>query len=117
MPSFQRMKEDLDELSTHVSAKLPGRAIIWVFLSIVVLTIFVLGFGIGYGSRGGDGGNNNNNVIVSYYSVNSTDSCPPLVGEKLLSTVDQGQSFEGLVVNLQCKGEYHPYPMQVGHLG
>jgi len=27
--------------------------------------------------------------------------------------MERGQSFEGLVVNLQCRGEYNPFPNQI----
>jgi len=110
MPSFQRMKEDLDDLSSQVSAKLPGRTVVWVFLAVLLLVIFVLGFGIGYGAKPSPSGDE---ILVSYFMVNNSETCPALVGERLLTTVEESQSFEGLVVNLQCKGNYNPFPMQV----
>ena len=44
---------------------------------------------------------------------NNSQSCPPLVAEYLLTTVGHGQSFEGLVVNLACKGNNMPFPTSV----
>ena len=34
-------------------------------------------------------------------------------GERLLTTMDAGQSFEGLVVNLACRGDFNPFPNQI----
>ena len=50
-----------------------------------------------------------NYIFVS----NNSQSCPPLVGERLLTTMRHGQSFEGLVVNLACRGDYNPFPNQI----
>ena len=50
-----------------------------------------------------------NYIFVS----NNSQSCPPLVGERLLTTMKHGQSFEGLVVNLACRGDYNAFPNQV----
>ena len=52
MGSFHRMKEDVEEMAMQVSAKLPGKTILWIFLGVIVLIIFVLGFGIGFASNG-----------------------------------------------------------------
>ena len=50
-----------------------------------------------------------NYIFVS----NNSQSCPPLVGERLLTTMRHGQSFEGSVVNLACRGDYNPFPNQI----
>ena len=72
MVSFQRMKEDFDDISTQVQntlatlvvisffcfqvgQKLPGKTVVWVFLGVCVAIVFIIGFGIGFGSAGGAG--------------------------------------------------------------
>ena len=71
MVSFQRMKEDFDDISTQVEIpicankdnvfifkvgqKLPGKTVVWVFLGVCVAIVFIIGFGIGFGSAGGAG--------------------------------------------------------------
>ena len=48
-----------------------------------------------------------------YFVSNHTESCPPLAAERLLTSIPAGQSFEGLTVSLQCRGNYAPYPRSV----
>ena len=48
MGSFHRMKEEVEEMALQVSAKLPGKTVIWMFMCVVLLIVFVLGFGIGF---------------------------------------------------------------------
>jgi len=111
MGSFHRMKEDIEEMTMKVSAKLPGKIIIWVSLAVVLLIVLVLGFGIGFASTGTNPCNGSScHVPVYYFLSNNYESCPALTGEKLLTTVADGQSFEGLSVLLQCKGRYLPFP-------
>jgi len=112
MVSFTRMKEDFDDISTQVEAKLPGKTVLWLFVAICILIIFVLGFGIGFGSAGRSDPNSKAQPIY-YFISNNSESCPMLSGEKLLTTVAEGQSFEGLTVHLQCQGNYNPYPLSV----
>ena len=50
---------------------------------------------------------------VYYFVSNHTESCPPLAAERLLTSIPAGQSFEGLTVALQCRGNYAPYPRSV----
>ena len=98
----------------QVSAKLPGKIIIWMFISIFVLILLVLGFGIGLSSSGSDLCTSSSCNLPSYiFLSNNSESCPALTGEKLLTTVADGQSFEGLSVLLQCQGRYHPFPTSV----
>ena len=112
MVSFQRMKEDLDDITLQVGAKLPGKTLIWVLMSMFVILMFVIGFGIGFGS--GRGSSRGVIEVPMYYFVsNTSESCPPLVGDKLVTTVGKGQSFEGLVVQLQCEGYHVPFPLTV----
>ena len=114
MGSFHRMKEDIEEMIMQFSAKLPGKIIIWVFLALVVLIVLVLGFGIGFASTGTNPCNGSSCYVPVYYFLsNNYESCPALTGEKLLTTVADGQSFEGLSVLLQCKGRYLPFPTSV----
>jgi len=120
MVSFQRMKEDFDDISTQVNQKLPGKTVVWVFMGVCVALVFIIGFGIGFGSAGGAGdlcqGAENcqeGGIPVYYFLANNSESCPELSGERLLTTVAEGESFEGLSVHLQCRGSYSPFPMAV----
>lgn len=122
MVSFQRMRDELDDLGTHVSSKLPpiGRNACLAIILTVVLVVSAIAFGIGYAAKGN--GNGSSPVAASYssnsnpyyiYISNNSRSCPKLAGERLLTTMEEGQSFEGLVVNLACRGEYNPFPNQI----
>ena len=50
MGSWYKLKDEAEEVILLVSSKLPGKMIIWLTFSVCLLIIFVLGFGIGYGS-------------------------------------------------------------------
>eukprot|EP00092_Neocalanus_flemingeri_P091856 GFUD01116541.1.p1 GENE.GFUD01116541.1~~GFUD01116541.1.p1 ORF type:complete len:494 (-),score=122.32 GFUD01116541.1:173-1591(-) len=114
MGSFHRMKEDAEEMAVQVSSKLPGKAIIWIFLGVLVLIVFVLGFGIGFSSNGSNTCSDSScQVPVYLFLSNNTESCPALTGENLLTRTANGQSFEGLSVHLQCQGNYLPFPTSV----
>ena len=39
----------------QVGQKLPGKTVVWVFLGVCVAIVFIIGFGIGFGSAGGAG--------------------------------------------------------------
>ena len=39
-------------------------------------------------------------IPVYYFLANNSESCPELSGERLLTTVAEGESFEGLSVSL-----------------
>jgi len=119
--SFQRMRDEVDNLESQVVTKFPrlGRTGCLAIFATVVFVIFVLGLAIGYGihsdrkSRPG-GGSSISQAAPSYVFIsNNSQSCPPLVAEYLLTTVGHGQSFEGLVVNLACKGNNMPFPTSV----
>ena len=58
MVSFQRMKDDLDDLGTSVASKVPpiGRAGCVAILAAVFVVVLVVGFGIGFSAAGGKGG-------------------------------------------------------------
>ena len=98
---------------------------VWVFLGVCVAIVFIVGFGIGFGSAGGagdlckgaencqEGGVSGKIVIIHnslhilrsqipvyYFLANNSESCPELSGERLLTTVAEGESFEGLSVSL-----------------
>lgn len=105
------MKEDLDELTTQVETKIPGKTVLWLLVAICLLIIFILGFGIGFGS--GRNRDSDSRVPFYYFISNTSESCPALSGGRLLTTVGEGQSFEGLSVHLQCEGSYTPYPLSV----
>ena len=106
----------------QVGQKLPGKTVVWVFLGVCVAIVFIIGFGIGFGSAGGagdlckgaenceEGGVGDNQkaknfdtisilqIPVYYFLANNSESCPELSGERLLTTVAEGESFEGLSV-------------------
>lgn len=123
------MKDELDDLGTHVTQKLPpiGRAGCVTMSVIIVLCILLIGIGIGYASAGGGGGGTGDGPYASpfissdkeaaspYYVfvANNSMSCPALDGERLLTVMKEGQSFEGLVVNLACRGDYNAFPNQI----
>lgn len=121
------MKDELNDVENQVLMKFPrlGRTGCLAILATVVFVIFVLGLGIGYGVKGSQGkGTSSGNPFQGASSIeqaspsyvflsNNSGSCPPLVGENLLTTVAHGQSFEGLVVNMACKGNNIPFPTQV----
>jgi len=101
-------------MAMQVSAKLPGKTVIWTFLGVLILIVFVLGFGIGFASNGSDPCSGSScQVPVYLFLSNNTESCPSLTGENLLTTVAAGQSFEGLSVRLQCQGNFLPFPTSV----
>ena len=58
MVSFQRMKDDLDDLGTSVASKVPpiGRAGCIAILAAIFVVVLVVGFGIGFSAAGGKGG-------------------------------------------------------------
>ena len=100
------------ELKTKVETKLPGRTVLWLLVAICILIIFVLGFGIGFGA----GSNREGGQLgfpIFYFISNTSESCPRLWGERLLTVVEEGQSFEGLSVHLQCEGSFTPFPLSV----
>ena len=95
----------------QVETKIPGKTVLWLLVAICLLIIFILGFGIGFGS--GRNRDTDSRVPFYYFISNSSESCPALSGGRLLTTVGEGQSFEGLSVHLQCEGSYTPYPLSV----
>ena len=97
----------------QVETKLPGKTVLWLLVSVAVLILFVLGFGIGYGSGRNNDGSGEGRTPFYYFISNTSESCPPLTAERLLTTVGQDQSFEGLSVHLQCEGNYTPFPLSV----
>ncbi len=92
MVSFQRMRDELDDLGTSVTNKLPpiGRNACIAVLAGVLVAAFLLGFAVSYGAQSGGGGGGAgggsrpeasarvlaapNYVFVS----NNSLSCPPL---------------------------------------
>ena len=101
-------------MAMQVSAKLPRKTVIWTFLCVLILIVFVLGFGIGFGSAGSNSCSGSScHVPVYLFLSNNTESCPALTGENLLTTVAEGESFEGLSVLLQCRGNFLPFPTSV----
>jgi len=114
MSSWNKIKDETEELVLLVSSKLPGKMIIWLTFSVCLLIIFVLGFGIGFGSGNSSACKFGDCAVPVYYFVNNhSESCPPLIAERLVTTVPAGQSFQGLTVELQCRGNYVPFPRAV----
>ncbi|CAB4058454.1 unnamed protein product [Lepeophtheirus salmonis] len=123
MVSFQRMKEEFDDFGVHVSNKFPviGRGACVVISALSMALIFVIIIAIWLAStaapRPSDNTSVNSRSTVSvpsylFHHLNN-QSCPPLVGGRLLTTMDEGQSFEGLVVSLSCRGGYNAFPNQI----
>ena len=98
---------------------------VWVFLGVCVAIVFIIGFGIGFRSAGGAGdlckgaencqeGGVGDKIVpnykslhilrcqipVYYFLANNSESCSELSGERLLTTVAEGESFEGLSVSM-----------------
>ena len=96
---------------------------VWVFMGVCIALVFIIGFGIGFGSGGGAGdlcqGAENcqeggvrttliqvqalrmpSQIPVYYFLANNSESRPELSGERLLTTVAEGESFEGLSVSV-----------------
>jgi len=123
MVTFQRMRDEFDNLESQVATKFPrlGKSGCLAILATVVFVIFVLGLAIGYGVRGdrktgyaGGGASSISQAMPNYVFIsNNSQSCQALKAEYLLTNVPHGQSFEGLVVNLACKGNNIPFPAAV----
>ena len=131
--SWHKMKEEAEDVVLLVSSKLPGKTIIWLTFGVGLILIFIIGFGVGFGTGihyTFDFRSTINGVFVCtgsssacqygdcavpvyYYVANHSQSCPPLSAERLLTPVAAGQSFEGLTVSLQCRGNYAPFPRAV----
>jgi len=111
------MKDDFDDISNQVGRKVPGRAVIWLVVAATLVVVLVIGVAIGYATRSGAGCGGaegcSASIPVYYFVSNISESCPALEGELLLTTLPEGQSFEGLSVHLQCRGDYVPYPLNV----
>ena len=117
MVNFQRMKDEIYGWGNHISSRVPvvSKTACLTLTAVGVFLLFIIGFAIGYGSHRVAKANSQaltagpNYVFVS----NTSGSCPPLSGQRLLTTMDKGASFEGLVVNLACQGDYQVFPNQV----
>jgi len=114
------MKEDFEDVTNKVETKLPGRILIWIFLVVCLLLVFVIGFGIGFSASSdfvdlcdGREGCQEGSPAVYLFVNNNSESCPPLSGERLITTLGEGQSFDGLTVNLQCEGTFIAFPLQI----
>eukprot|EP00096_Caligus_rogercresseyi_P016262 TRINITY_DN8850_c0_g1_i1.p1 TRINITY_DN8850_c0_g1~~TRINITY_DN8850_c0_g1_i1.p1 ORF type:complete len:490 (-),score=121.00 TRINITY_DN8850_c0_g1_i1:86-1555(-) len=124
MVSFQRMKEEFDDLGVHVSNKLPvigrGACAIISALSMALLFVIIIAIWLASTTTSPRGNENSLSPALSPPSVPSyvfqslnNASCPPLVGGRLLTTMEEGQSFEGLVVSLSCRGSFNAFPNQI----
>ena len=90
-------------------------------MAIGVFVLFIIGFAIGYGSHRVNSNTDSikaspllqqpNYVFVS----NTSGSCPALSGERLLTTMSHGDSFEGKV-NFECKYLNIYYYFGVGYI-
>ena len=108
MVEFERMKDDIDGIPHKAEGKLSRKSVFCASLLVCCLLVLILG--ILAGTRvGGNAG-----YLPVYHRLTRTnDSCPPLTGEMLTTTVGEGQSFEGLVVLLECRTGYSPFPSSV----
>ena len=108
MVEFQRMKDDLDGIPNHVESKRQRKRLFCASLLVCCLLVLILGILAGT-SAGGDTGS-----LPVYHRLSRTNhSCPPLTAEMMSTTVGEGQSFEGLVVLLECRTGYSPFPSSV----
>ena len=109
MVSFQRFKDEIDGLGNHITSRVPvlGRSGCLTISAIGLFVLFIIGFAIGYGSHRVNSNSDGirasplqlqqpNYVFVS----NTSGSCPALSGERLLTTMKHGDSFEGMLMNL-----------------
>ena len=104
MVSFQRMKDEIDGWGNTITSRVPviSKSGCLLIVAISVFLLVILGFAIGYGSRPSQPASASaliqkpNYVFVS----NTSGSCPPLAGQRLLTTMNQGDSFEGMYFNL-----------------
>ena len=108
MVEFERMKDDIDGIPHKAEGKLSRKSVFCASLLVCCLLVLILG--ILAGTRVGG----NTGYLPVYHRLTRTnDSCPPLTGEMLTTTVGEGQSFEGLVVLLECRTGYSPFPSSV----
>lgn len=117
MVNFKRMKDELDDLGAQVRSRVPvvGKTGCTTIVLITIFLLFLIGFAIGYGTHRTTSSNADslrqqpNYVFVS----NTSGSCPSLKAERLLTTMEDGDSFEGLIVNLACRGDYVVFPQTI----
>jgi len=109
-PNFHRMQEELEEVWLAVRTRVHPRTQTILVITLCVLSIFFIGLGLGL-SAGSSA--NSSAIPVYYFLTNHSASCPALSGEKLLTSVAAGESFEGLTVLLQCAGGFTPFPVLV----
>merc|ERR1719483_605823 len=114
------MKDDFDGISSQVEAKLPRKTVLCVSVLVIALIVFLLGIVAGALTVGGavdycgaDTGCSAGSLPVYHWLARTNESCPGLTGELLLTTLGEGQSFEGLSVQLQCDDGYAAFPLSV----
>ena len=105
MVSFQRMKDDPELAQKKNQAKTLPCVLLLGFSALV----FLLGVFAGSWSTGLAPCTGCSHSI----NIRSNQSCPALQGEFLITTIQEGNSFEGLSVELQCSKDYTPYPLSV----
>ena len=121
MVSFQRMKDELDGLGTTISSRVPvvGKTGCFMLTAVGILVFFIVAFAIGYSSHKASQNGKTAPLISTQtgpnyvFVSNTSGSCPALAGQRLLTTMKYGDSFEGLIVNLACRGDYNVFPNQV----
>lgn len=116
MVSFQRMKDEIDGWGNTITSRVPviSKSGCLTIVAITVFLLVIIGFAIGYGSRPSQPASASALIQPSYIFVSNTSgSCPALAGQRLLTVMNHGDSFEGLVVNLACRGDYNVFPNQV----
>jgi len=114
MNIFHQTKDTLYEWSLIVKTKSPPRLGAILILSSIFLTFFLLGLGIGLGSAPSPPCTSPQCFTpIKYFITNHSHTCPTLSGENLAIEVRKEDSFEGLVVPLQCRSGFTPFPLLV----
>jgi len=109
-PNFHRLQEEMEEVWLAVKTRFHPRTQTIIVITLCVLSIFLIGLGLGLSAGSSKG---SSAIPVYYFLTNHSATCPALSGEKLLTSVAAGESFEGLTVLLQCAGGYTPFPVVV----
>lgn len=111
---FHRLKDSLDWVSLTLHTKTPPKTGAYLVVFLGFLVISCLGLGLGYISVAVSCTNSTIcSLPVHYFLSMRNESCPPLTGDRLLTTVGEGDSFQGLLVALQCVAGYTPFPLTV----
>lgn len=116
------LKDELQDLVFRVKDNRPG-----LILSSCIIFVFLVGLLLGLATSQPPCSGPECQVLlpdqpllllpqvpVYYFLTSHSSSCPALTGERLITEVQDGQSFEGLTVSLQV-GHSDPLPRTPGH--